>query len=70
VGEKTNKPDVEKTKNFCEVLNDSFKEFGETFRTFLQAPKALRGINVTYVLEGLVYLWFNCDYHYARTCVS
>ncbi len=53
--EKTNQSDVEKTKSFGEVLNDSFKELGETFRAFFKAPKALWGINVPYVLEGLVY---------------
>ncbi len=53
--EKTNQSDVEKTKSFGEVLSDSFKELGETFRAFFKAPKALWGINVPYVLEGLVY---------------
>ncbi len=53
--EKTNQSDVEKTKSFGEVLKDSFKELGETFRAFFKAPKALWGINVPYVLEGLVY---------------
>src|SRR3990172_7256509 len=53
--EKTNQSDVKKTKSFGEVLNDSFKELGETFRAFFKAPKALWGINVPYVLEGLVY---------------
>ncbi len=53
--EKTNQSDVEKAKSFGEVLKDSFKELGETFRAFFKAPKALWGINVPYVLEGLVY---------------
>lgn len=53
--EKTNQSDVEKTKSFGEVLSDSFRELGETFRAFFKAPKALWGINVPYVLEGLVY---------------
>ena len=53
--EKTSQSDVEKTKSFGEVLKDSFKELGETFRAFFKAPKALWGINVPYVLEGLVY---------------
>jgi MFS family permease len=55
VEEKTNQSDVEKAKSFGEVLKDSFKELGETFRAFFKAPKALWGINVPYVLEGLVY---------------
>jgi len=55
VEEKTNQSDIEKTKSFGEVLKDSFKELKETFRAFFKAPKALWGINVPYVLEGLVY---------------
>jgi MFS family permease len=55
VEEKTNQSDVEKAKSLVEVLKDSFKELGETFRAFFKAPKALWGINVPYVLEGLVY---------------
>ena len=53
--EKKDQSDVKKTKGFGEVLNDSFKELRETFRAFFKAPKALWGINVPYVLEGLVY---------------
>jgi hypothetical protein len=41
VEEKTNQSDVEKAKSFDEVLKDSFKELGETFRAFFKAPKAL-----------------------------
>jgi len=55
VEEKTNQSDIEKTKSFSEVLSESFKELRETFRAFFKAPKALWGINVPYVLEGLVY---------------
>ena len=50
-----NQTDVEKSKSFSDVLRDAFKELGETFRAFFKAPKALWGINVPYVLEGLVY---------------
>ncbi len=42
-------------KNFSEVLRDSFKELKETFIAFIKAPKALWGVNVPYILEGLVY---------------
>lgn len=42
-------------KNFSEVVKDSFKELGETFVAFVKAPKALWGVNVPYILEGLVY---------------
>ena len=45
----------EKPKPFGEVIKNSFKELRETFIAFVQAPAALWGINVPYVLEGLVY---------------
>ena len=44
-----------KTKSFGDVISDSFEELGETFKAFVKAPKALWGINVPYILEGLVY---------------
>ena len=44
-----------KTKSFGDVISDSFKELGETFKAFFKAPKALWGINVPYIIEGLVY---------------
>ncbi len=53
--EKTKQSDVQKTKSFGKVLDDSFKELGETFRAFFKAPKVLWGINIPSVLEGLVY---------------
>ena len=42
-------------KTFSEVINDSFKELKETFIAFIKAPKALWGVNLPYILEGLVY---------------
>ena len=45
---------VEK-KTFAQAVNDAFKELGETFVAFVKAPKALWGINVPYIIEGLVY---------------
>ena len=42
-------------KTFSEVLEDSYKELKETFVAFFKAPKALWGINVPYIIEGLVY---------------
>ncbi len=42
-------------KSFSEIVKESFKELKETFVAFIKAPKALWGINVPYVLEGLVY---------------
>ncbi|MBN1465475.1 MFS transporter [candidate division KSB1 bacterium] len=37
------------------VISESFKELGTTLSAFLRAPKALSGINIPYVLEGLAY---------------
>lgn len=45
----------EDQKSFKEVIKDSFKELGETFSAFIKAPKALWGINVPYIIEGLIY---------------
>jgi len=42
-------------KSFKKVIVDAFIELKETFQAFINAPKALWGINVPYVLEGLVY---------------
>jgi MFS family permease len=42
-------------KTFGEVVKDAFKELRETFVAFVKAPKALWGINVPYIIEGLVY---------------
>ena len=49
------KVETQPAKSFLEVVKDSFKELKETFVAFVKAPKALWGINVPYVLEGLVY---------------
>ena len=45
----------QRIKSFSEIVGDSLKELKETFIAFIKAPKALWGINVPYVLEGLVY---------------
>ncbi len=42
-------------KSFGQVIKESFKELGETFTAFVKAPRALWGIYVPYILEGLVY---------------
>ncbi len=42
-------------KAFGDVVKDAFKELKETFVAFAKAPKALWGINVPYILEGLIY---------------
>jgi len=43
------------TKGFLDVVRDAFRELKQTFVAFVKAPKALWGINIPYVLEGLVY---------------
>jgi MFS family permease len=52
-----NKASTQQThqKTFSEVVLESFKELKDTFKAFINAPKALWGINVPYIVEGLVY---------------
>ncbi len=45
----------EKKKTAGEVVADSLHELGQTLVAFVKAPKALWGVNIPYVLEGLVY---------------
>ena len=45
----------EQAKSPGQVIRDAFNELGNTFVAFVKAPRALWGINVPYVLEGLVY---------------
>lgn len=49
------KNEVAEPKSFGQVVSESFKELGETANAFIHAPKALWGINIPYVIEGLVY---------------
>ncbi|MEJ2542479.1 MAG: MFS transporter, partial [Calditrichaceae bacterium] len=42
-------------KSFDQRIKDALKELADTFVAFLKAPRALWGINIPYVLEGLVY---------------
>lgn len=53
--ENTTQSVEEKSKGFGEVVRDAFKELSDTFKAFIKAPKALWGVNVPYILEGLVY---------------
>lgn len=46
---------TEERKSFKQVVRESFKELGETFSAFIHAPRALWGINVPYIIEGLIY---------------
>ena len=43
------------SKKLSTVLQDSLKELKETLIAFVKAPKALWGVNIPYVIEGLVY---------------
>ncbi len=42
-------------KSIRTVILDAFRELGETFVAFIKAPRALWGINLPFILEGLVY---------------
>ncbi len=50
-----NKENKKIKKTLGRVISDAFKELGETLAAFVKAPRALWGINIPYVLEGLVY---------------
>jgi MFS family permease len=43
------------SKTLAAIVSEAFKELGETLVAFIKAPKALTGINIPYVLEGLAY---------------
>ena len=47
-------PTTEK-KSLGQVVSEAFTELGQTLVAFVKAPKALWGINIPYVIEGLVY---------------
>ncbi len=49
------KNETTEKKTLGQVVSDAFTELGETFVAFVKAPKALWGINVPYIIEGLVY---------------
>jgi MFS family permease len=46
---------TEESKAIGEVVREAFGELGSTLVAFVKAPKALWGINIPYVIEGLVY---------------
>ncbi|MBW2701003.1 MAG: MFS transporter [Deltaproteobacteria bacterium] len=48
-------PKNEQPKSMGRAIADSFREVGETFVHLAHAPRALWGINVSYLLEGLAY---------------
>ena len=37
------------------AVKNSLRELAETFTAFFKAPRALWGVNIPYVFEGLVY---------------
>ena len=39
----------------AEAVKKSLRELAQTFVAFLKAPRALWGVNIPYVFEGLVY---------------
>ncbi|HLP62721.1 MAG TPA: hypothetical protein VK186_28040, partial [Candidatus Deferrimicrobium sp.] len=42
-------------KSFGEVLKHALKELGDTLVAFIKAPRALWGINLPFIIEGLCY---------------
>ncbi|MBN2365877.1 MAG: MFS transporter, partial [Calditrichaeota bacterium] len=46
---------TEEPKNFREAVRKAFQELRETLVAFVKAPRALWGVNIPYVIEGLVY---------------
>jgi proton-dependent oligopeptide transporter, POT family len=38
-----------------EAVKEAFREMGETFVAFAKAPRALWGVNISYVFEGFIY---------------
>ncbi len=42
-------------KTFVEIIKDAFKELGDTLVAFVKSPRALWGINLPYIVEGLCY---------------
>jgi len=53
--QKENNNDEKVKLSFSKIIKDSFKELKGTFIAFFKAPKALWGVNVPYIIEGLVY---------------
>ncbi len=42
-------------KSFGEILKNAFHEIAVTFVAFAKAPRALWGVNIPFIIEGLVY---------------
>jgi len=43
------------SRKFVNIVKEAFSDLGRTLVAFTKAPKALWGINIPYVIEGLVY---------------
>ena len=43
------------TKPLGQIIGDAFRELGQTMVAFAKAPRALWGINIPYIIEGLSY---------------
>ncbi len=46
---------IDQVKTAGQITGDALRELGSTLIAFVKAPKALWGINIPYVIEGLVY---------------
>jgi MFS family permease len=51
----TDTAQTEESKTIGQVIRGAFGELGSTLVAFVKAPKALWGVNIPYVIEGLVY---------------
>jgi MFS family permease len=47
--------EIKEKKSFGQVISDAFKELRVTLGAFVKAPRALWGINIPYLVEGLCY---------------
>ena len=50
-----NKADEQNKKGIGETISSSLKELKDTVIAFVNAPRALWGINIPYIIEGLCY---------------
>ena len=51
----TDTAQTEESRTIGQVIREAFEELGSTLVAFVKAPKALWGVNIPYVIEGLVY---------------
>ncbi len=48
-------PGTPEKKSFTQIIKEAFSELAETLVAFVKAPRALYGVNIPYIIEGLVY---------------